>query len=126
MLLPNCKLTAGHNTHQNGMYIGNSILKNHYCQYMDTLKHCRVYKTLPRILQQISDENRRLGRIVVILKYGGFLMQNIRKCKNSHKFLHLFCLFLNVVMKSVSTKSFKSQAKANHHFGENLIARGVN
>lgn len=32
MLLPNCKPTAGHNTHQNGMYLGNSVLKNHYCQ----------------------------------------------------------------------------------------------
>lgn len=72
MLLPNCKLNAGHNTHQNGMYIGKSILKNHYCQYMDTLKHSRVYKTLPRILQQISDENRGLDKVGVILKHGFF------------------------------------------------------
>lgn len=39
---------------------------------MDTLKHSRVYKTLPRILQQISDENRGLDRIGVILKHGFF------------------------------------------------------
>lgn len=29
-------------------------------------------------------------------------------------------------MKSVLTRAFKSQAKANHYLGENLIARGVN
>lgn len=37
-----------------------------------------------------------------------------------------FLSFLNLVMKSVSTEAFKSQAKANHYLGENLIARDVN
>lgn len=77
---------------------------------MDTLKHGKVYNTLPRILQQISDENRalyRTGDIQSML----FLMQNIRKCKNIHRFLNFFCLFVNLVMKSVSARFSKAKLK---------------
>lgn len=92
---------------------------------MDTLKHGKVYNTLPRILQQISDENRalyRTGDIQSML----FLMQNIRKCKNIHRFLHFFLSFPESCNEKCVYQVFKSQAKANHYFGENLIARGVN
>lgn len=78
---------------------------------MDTLKHGKVYNTLPRILQQISDENRALYRTGDTQKHAFFNAEYQKMQKHPQVSSFFFCLFLNLVMKSVSTRLSKAKLK---------------